>query len=167
MWRLIEDNANYFFAAFAIIIPLLSYAVYLQFKKLSVTKKSTTLKEEDVKRRQNDRQESLMESIRIISLATVQEQCEVSEASIRLANLIPLTSSIDKSGPEFISIFSLYQEIKNLKTHQDRNDLSTQDRLNEDKLRFEAETRHLEGVKKACEHLYELTKVEEGGPHGN
>lgn len=167
MWPLIENNANYFFAAFAIIIPLLSYAIFLQFKTLKIIKKSTAQKEESIKKQQNERQENLMESIRIISLATVQEQCEVSEASIRLANLIPLTNSLDKNSPDFISIFSLYQEIKHLKTHQERNDLKTADRLKEDKIRYEAETRHLEGVKKACEQLYELTKVDEGGPHGN
>lgn len=152
---------NYFFIAFGILIPVLAYAVWLQWKTLSQLKRDQKSLEEKLTRNDRERQNSLEESIRIISMATIQGQCEVSEACLRLANLIPHCRSVDHEDAEYEKLFSMYEEIKNLKTHQERKDLRAADRFKEDKFRFSCEEKYHDDIKRICESLYQIFKDKE------
>ena len=97
--------------------------------------------------------------MRIISLATVQGQCEISEASLRVANLLPLYDDIDHKQHEFKAIFDLYEDIKKLNYKEARNELNINERFAEDKIRFAAEDKHKDEVIKVCERIYEQTRA--------
>ena len=90
MWQFVLDNQRSFFIALSVIIPLLSLGVFFQAKSFLKRRKFQKATEG----KEDQRQEGLKESIRIISMATVQGQCETSEACLRLANLLPLYLSL-------------------------------------------------------------------------
>ncbi|MCR9203804.1 MAG: DUF2489 domain-containing protein [Halobacteriovoraceae bacterium] len=152
---------NYFFVAFGILIPILGYAIFLQWKALSNLKDNQKKLEEKILENERERQTSLEESIRIISMATIQGQCEISEACLRLANLIPSCRSVNHEEDQYKQLFSMYEEIKNLKTHEARNELKTSKRFEEDKFRFACEEKYHDDIKRICDNLYELFKKQE------
>ncbi len=108
------------------------------------------------KEKQDKRILDTFESLRIIALACIQDQCEISEASIRIRMLI---SSIDHfENSEFPYTFELYEKIKHFKTHEARKAMKKQDRYNEDKLRFKMEEEFGEKIKEECEKLLTMLK---------
>ncbi len=157
MWKAIVENQTYFFIAFGIIIPLLGYAVYLQFKTY---RSLVTKREEEVENKKQafkERQESLKESIRIISMATIQKQCEVSEACLRLANLLPHYRGVRHREDQYKALFDMFDEIKHLKTHKERNEMKIAQRHQEDKVRFKAEEKYEKEILEICQVLYQAT----------
>lgn len=158
MWEQILNYQSYFFAAFVLIIPLLSYAVYLQLKTLI---RLRNFQESEIKNKQNrerERQENLRESIRIISMATIQEQCETSEACLRIAHLLPHYKAINHRDSNYRPLFNMFDEIKNLKTLQERKELKLSQRHTEDQVRYAVEDKYHQDILIICELLYEKTK---------
>ena len=158
--KFLIEYKTFFLVAFTITIPLISYAIFLQWRILSEKKKPHQSSSKGCENIQNQkkRQESLDESIRIISLATIQGQCEISEACIRLANLIPLNKKIAFKDSKYEKLFLMYEEIKHLKTHRERKNLPSADRFKEDNFRFRCEEKYKEDIDKICKDLYEIFK---------
>lgn len=158
MWQAILENQTYFFIALGILIPLLSYAIYLQLGTYKSLKKR---REEEVANKKaafKERQESLQESIRIISMATLQKQCEISEACLRLANLLPHYRGVRHRDEKFSALFSMYDEIKNFKTLKERKEMKAAHRHEEDKLRYKAEEKYQNEILEICQVLYKQTE---------
>ena len=154
MWQYILDNQKVFFIALSVIIPVLSIAVFFQ-GKIFFKQKKVDLEEQNKKR---ERQGSLKESIRIISMATIQGQCETSEACLRLANLLPLYEEVDPKEDQWQDLFSMFQEIRGLKTMSERADLKTQARHKEDQIRYAAEEKYHKRILEVCQRLYDITR---------
>lgn len=99
------------------------------------------------KRRRLERIANIVESIQTISLAMEQQQCNMSEGCIRLVHLLDNLPLLAK--PQFDSIYpgiySLYQEVKLLPTHAQRNKLTNKERNSQDLAR-EATEAELETV---------------------
>ena len=162
MWQAVLENQTYFFIALGILIPLLGYAVYLQ---LGTYKSLVKRREDEVANKKaafKERQESLKESIRIISMATIQKQCEISEACLRLANLLPHYRGVRHRDEKFNALFSMYDEIKNFKTLKERNEMKAAHRHEEDKLRYKAEEKYEKEILEICRVLYEKTENLDG-----
>ena len=103
-----------FSAASLIILALAGYAGYL----LTLLYKQGQRQ----KAARAARIEKITESIQTIALATVQQQCDLSEASIRLCVLldaIPVLPQPDYRG-RFPALHALYDRVKNLPTHEAR-----------------------------------------------
>lgn len=160
MWEAVLQYKTYFFIAFAVLIPVLGYAVYLQFNTLTQIKKDKVDERERFQAAYDGRQENLQESIRIIAMATIQEQCETSEACLRIANLLPHLDSIDHTEEKWAPLFSMYKEIKDFKIKDERKALKAAQRFAEDKVRFEIETKYHNDILKICEMLYENTRTD-------
>jgi hypothetical protein len=158
MWELILEYKIFFFIALGLLIPLLGYAVFLQWGQLNTLKKEKEDRKKAYIQQYNDRQSSLKESLRIISMAAIQGQCEISEASLRMAKLLPLFDQIDHDHSDYQALFELYNDIKNLKYLEERNALNINQRFAEDKMRYAAEDKHKEEMLKVCERIYEHTK---------
>ena len=92
-------------------------------------------------------------------MAAIQGQCELSEASLRMANLIPKYDALDENHQDFKAVFDLYSDIKELKYLEERNNMNINDRFAEDKIRFAAEEKHKDEMTKACERIYERTRA--------
>lgn len=78
----------------------------------------------------------IIESIRIISLATVQNQCDLSEACIRLQNLMQRNEVVDKFASYMPVVEEMYQEIKDFAYLDERAKLSKQEKFKQDNKRF-------------------------------
>lgn len=152
---------NYFLVAFGILIPVLAYAIFLQWKTLTQLKGEQKSLRDGILKNERARQASLEESIRIISMATIQGQCEVSEACLRLANLIPSCRAVDHENEEYSKLFAMYEEIKPLKTLGARKELKAAQRFEEDKFRFACEEKYHDDIKRICHNLYEKFKEQE------
>ena len=158
MWEIIVQYKTYFFITLGVLIPLLGYAVYLQWDQLKTIKKQKEDQKAELIQKYQEKQKDLKESLRIISLAAVQGQCEVSEASLRISKLLPRFDQIDENDPNLKAIFDLYEDIKDLKYLEERNNLNINQRFAEDKIRYAAEEKHKVEVIKVCERIYEQTR---------
>ncbi|KXI30020.1 DUF2489 domain-containing protein [Paraglaciecola hydrolytica] len=120
--------------AVALIAALAWYAGSLLFK--------LQLQKQKIENVRTQRLTQILESIHVISLAMAQQQCNLSEGCIRLYHL--LESLPIKNKPDFSvkysGIYALYQEVKDLPTHEARKQLSTLERKLQDIQREEKET---------------------------
>ena len=137
------------------IISLLSTLIFSLFKKLKEQKK----RELQIIEKAKEKEKYIIESLDILCKAIVQEQCEISEGCIRIRMLLVRTDMIDETKPEYKVIEEMYQEMKDLKTHESRNELSLQERSAEDLLRFELEKKYHSKFIESSEKL--LTEVKE------
>lgn len=153
--------------AFAVLIPLLGYAVFTQFKVFSKVKTDKRSETQRFQEAYDGRQDSLQESIRIIAMATIQEQCETSESCLRIANLLPHFDLIDHTEAVYKPLFSMHKEIKELKVKEERKALKASERHHEDKVRFEIESKYHKDIIEVCELLYEKTRTDKGNNEPN
>jgi len=92
--------------------------------------------------RRQQRIEDILFSVHTIAKATEQQQCDLSEASIRLCNLmdaLPLIQEIDFSQ-RFPALYELYDKIKHMPTHDARKALKRNERMKMDLHREELES---------------------------
>tara|TARA_R110000744_G_scaffold305604_1_gene413922 strand:- start:13608 stop:14057 length:450 start_codon:yes stop_codon:yes gene_type:complete len=113
-------------AAFVIIASLAFYAGKLLFMLNKQNKKMARTKQQRVER--------LMESIHTISMAVEQQQCNLSEGSIRLYHLHESLPIDDKPDYEshYPGLYALYAKVSDLPTHEARDKLSTLERKTQD-----------------------------------
>lgn len=132
-----------------LIILLLSIGITYYYNDLKEKQKLIA----EYKEKEEQRIGDIHESLRIIALATIQDQCEISESCIRIHHLLKKTPAIDTSKIDYHIFKNLYQEIKKFATHEERKSLSNQERFNQDKERFSIEEQYKESYHLACEHL--------------
>ncbi|MBL4630698.1 MAG: DUF2489 domain-containing protein [Paraglaciecola sp.] len=107
-------NLAFLFVALAIIAGLAFYAGSLLFK----------LRAQQLLRIQKTQQRivHISQSIQTIAKALSQQQCNLSEGCIRLFHLLEALPIKDKPdfSEQFIGLYSLYNHIKDLPTHETR-----------------------------------------------
>ncbi|EQC50760.1 DUF2489 domain-containing protein [Bacteriovorax sp. DB6_IX] len=138
------------------VIFILSIGVsfyYMKLKRLTEQRKKEV---EHFVKKEEERIAFVKDSLKTISMAFLQKQCEASEACIRLRMLIDRVDFV--SNTDYPHIFDMYEEIRNFKTHEARKALSKQERFAEDKQRFAIEDRYMDNLKTECEQL--LNKLE-------
>ncbi len=152
MLEYIKINQNIIFVVSTLLVLGLSiylgYLIYLlklQSKQKALTEKLKL--EEDSKR-----EKFVRESILIISKATLQGQCETSEACVRLKNLVSFYPELN-SVAELVALNSFYNDIKDLAYLNERAKLSKQEKFNQDKKRFAAEDAHSEAFSNSLNYL--------------
>ena len=106
MLTFIEDNILWLgLLALAIIIGLAVYALQLVIK---LKKQSDTISSIN-----NERATNIVESIKTICDATIQQQCSISEASVRLVALLQLHPSISgKYDDQLSNMINFYNKIQ-------------------------------------------------------
>lgn len=163
MLEALVEYQTYFYIAFALLIPVLAYAIFLQLKTLKEIRTQKEKKRNEILEGQKKRQDHIRESMKIIAMATIQEQCEISEACLRLANLLPHYDEIDHQEERWKALFDMYEEIRVLKTLDERKALRAAHRHEEDKKRFASEDKFHKEILVICQSLYELTGQDQGG----
>lgn len=86
--------------------------------------------------------ENISESIQIIAKAAEQQQCNLSEASIRIFQLLkglPLEDP-PEYAIQYPNLYALYQSVKDLPTHDARKALSRKEREAQDEKREQTES---------------------------
>lgn len=101
--------------------------------------------------------EDINESLRIIALAVIQDQCEVSEGCIRIKKLIDLSEEL-KDEASLSYIHTAYLDFEQFPFLEERKKLSKQEKFRQDNRRFDLEKKHMESFKAACEKLLVLLK---------
>jgi ABC-type multidrug transport system fused ATPase/permease subunit len=140
----------FFIAALALIIPLAIYAFVLM-RKLS----QQTQQQND---RRQKRVDNYLSSIRTIALAVSQQQCDLSEACIRLAVLlesIPLANRPDYVAM-YPAIHQLYDGIKHMATHEARQGQDVSQTREDDQIRADLEAELSVKIIREAQALYEL-----------
>ncbi len=122
-----EIKTIYIFLSF-IVFALFSYLIFL-LRQIYINNKKKKLAYEKNK-------SEIIESVRIISLATVQNQCDLSEACIRLQNLMKRNEVVDKFASYIPVVEEMYQEIKDFAYLDERAKLSKQEKFKQDNKRF-------------------------------
>jgi Cdc6-like AAA superfamily ATPase len=108
-----------------IIIVLAFYAGILinKIKKQKVQALKIEQAREQLKKQKiQERNNNIVESIRFIAKATMQKQCNVSEAAIRLTVLLEtlqIKEAID-IATSYPALTAMYEKVKDMPTHEER-----------------------------------------------
>ena len=112
-------------ASVVVIIALAFYAGILinkikkqKIQALKIEQAQKQLKQQKIQERNNN----IVESIRFIAKATMQKQCNVSEAAIRLTVLLEtlqVKETID-IATSYPALTAMYEKVKDMPTHEER-----------------------------------------------
>ncbi|WP_181256400.1 DUF2489 domain-containing protein [Zobellella taiwanensis] len=109
-----------------IIVGLAVYAGIL----LARLRQQTQQRQQAIHRRN----ERILDSIRTIAMAVRDDQCNLSEGAIRLTNLL---NTLQFSQPkdfatDYPGLYDLYDRVKEMPTHEARNQLKRNERMRQD-----------------------------------
>lgn len=112
-------------------------------------------KAQQVAQQKQQRNDSICESIRFIARATAQQQCNVSEACIRLSVLLETLQvepkiDIDNQYP---AITGLFEKVKSFATHDERKKIDKKTLKQQDKQRQTFENEFEDAIIKEAQSL--------------
>ena len=131
-------------AGISIVIILgLAFYIGMLISKIKMQTELNNQRETKQKEKQQQRNEKICESIRLIARATTQKQCNVSEAAIRL-NVLLETLTLEKSieiEKEYPALSKLFHKVKEMPTHAQRKKVPIKElkKLDKQRLLFENE----------------------------
>jgi hypothetical protein len=131
------------------VISLMSTVIFFLLKKIKVQKENENKKAQRLK----EKEKFILESLDIICRAISEGQCELSEGCIRIRMLMTKSQMIISDKENFKVIFSMYEKLKDFKTHESRNDLTAKERFKEDSLRISIEDQYKEPFVTAVREL--------------
>ncbi|WP_458736099.1 DUF2489 domain-containing protein [Zobellella taiwanensis] len=116
-------------AALVGIIIIVGLAVYAGIL-LARLRQQTQQRQQAIHRRN----ERILDSIRTIAMAVRDDQCNLSEGAIRLTNLL---NTLQFSQPkdfatDYPGLYDLYDRVKEMPTHEARNQLKRNERMRQD-----------------------------------
>ncbi|WPC74039.1 DUF2489 domain-containing protein [Vibrio porteresiae] len=123
-----------------VIIGLATYAGYL----LLQLKKQKVLQAQHRALAIEKRNANIFDSVNILCLAVIQGQCDVSEASIRIYNIMDYVQGeqrVEHFEQEFPALSELYHIVKDMARGDARNALPKRERMEQNLARMKAEAR--------------------------
>lgn len=122
-----------------IILGLASYAGYL----LLQLKKQKELQLQHQKLAIEKRNANIFESVHVLCLAGIQGQCDLSEISIRLYNIMDYVQGDDRVDfdKEYPATSELFHIVKDMARGEERQNLVKKDRMKQNLERHKAESR--------------------------
>ena len=109
-----------------IVIVALAFYTGILLNRIKMQKAQAQLIEKNQaefkKQKIQERNDNIVESIRFIAKATMQKQCNVSEAAIRLTVLLEtlqLTQPVDITS-DYPALSAMFEKVKDLPTHEER-----------------------------------------------
>ncbi|MFB9214038.1 DUF2489 domain-containing protein [Vibrio sinaloensis] len=122
-----------------IILGLASYAGYL----LLQLKKQKELQLQHQKLAIEKRNANIFESVHVLCLAGIQGQCDLSEISIRLYNIMDYVQGDDRVDfdQEYPATAELFHIVKDMARGEDRQNLGKKERMKQNLERHKAESR--------------------------
>lgn len=151
-----QEKFYLYVTGLSVLIFVLSIGVGYFYIKLQKVKRQQIKAAEKYLQKEQERQAFVKDSLRTIGKAYIAEQCDASEACIRLRMLIDRVDFVQNI--DFPIIFKMYDEIKHFKTHEARQALSKKDLNVEDRQRFAIEKKYRDNLRNECELL--LQKLE-------
>ena len=102
------------------------------------------------------RNTKLLDSIHIIARAMLEEQCDFSEGAIRICNLLDHLHPHQPYQQTFPTLFTLFERVKDMPTHEARQALSKTERRQQDRQRQGWEQELAGGIRQEAEVLKDL-----------
>ncbi|MGR5306808.1 DUF2489 domain-containing protein [Vibrio mediterranei] len=139
-----------------IIVGLASYAGYL----LLQLKKQKELQQQHRDLAIQKRNANIFESVDTICLATIQGQCDVSEAAIRLYNIMDYVQGNDRFDfdESYPATSELYHIVKDMPRGDARQEMKKQDRMRDNLTRQKAEARLNDAIIEELKDLQQKVK---------
>ncbi|MGX9519092.1 DUF2489 domain-containing protein [Vibrio mediterranei] len=139
-----------------IIVGLASYAGYL----LLQLKKQKELQQQHRDLAIQKRNANIFESVDTICLATIQGQCDVSEAAIRLYNIMDYVQGNDRVDfdESYPATSELYHIVKDMPRGDARQEMKKQDRMRDNLTRQKAEARLNDAIIEELKNLQQKVK---------
>lgn len=136
-----------------IILGLASYAGYL----LLQLKKQKELQEQHKQLAIEKRNANIFESVHVLCLAGIQGQCDLSEISIRLYNIMDYVQGDDRVDfdKEYPATAELFHIVKDMARGEERQQLVKKERMKQTLERQKAESRLQDAI---IEELTQLQK---------
>lgn len=149
-------NTNIFiFILLGLVTLFLGVYLGVLISRLKAQKRKQENSEQKVQEILVERDTHLRESIITISRAAVQNQCELSEACIRVKKLLENYPDIALQS-EFEIISRMFNELREFDYLEARKAISKQERFNQDKKRFMVEDKFRDPMLKALTKLIEV-----------
>lgn len=123
---------------FIIIVALSSYATYLLLKLQRQKKRqqAALVEREAVA---NAKRAQVLDDIRYIATAMIEDRCEISEGVVRIGRLFEILSLSERVAPEFPALFQHFELIKDHPIMEARQALPKQERMKLDLIRMKSE----------------------------
>ena len=152
MMNFIEQYSLFIFIFLGLVAFFLSILLGITLRSLRAQKKKQDDYKVKLEAEIKKQDHYFKDSIIIICKATIQGQCEFSEACIRVKKLLEYYPDIE-SKKDYIVIQQMYEEIKHFPTHAERLSLSKKEIFKQDKLRFTLEKKYEQDFRKSLEIL--------------
>lgn len=139
----------------AIILGLAGYAGWLLAKLRQQTKMQERAMNEAIKQRNL----KIIESVDVIAMATLQEQCDLSEAAIRLYMIMDHLQGDKRVDfpTRFPALYELYDVVKDMPRGDARKQIEKRDRMRFDMERMKAESRLQQAIHTELEEILAFT----------
>lgn len=139
-----------------IILGLASYAGYL----LLQLKKQKELQLQHQKLAIEKRNANIFESVDVLCLAGIQEQCDLSEISIRLYNIMDYVQGEERVDfdKEYPATAELFHIVKDMARGEDRQKLVKKERMKQNLERHKAESRLQQAIVEELKQLRQKVK---------
>ncbi len=152
MKNLILENSIFIYALLAILLFSLSIYLGYLFKLLKAQKSKNEENQIILKNFLTEKRADHQESIIFIAKATLQGQCEISEACIRIKKLLEVFGEYT-FHEDLVPIYNFYNALSSFAYLDDRAGLSKQDMFKQDSARFKVEEEHKESFMKSLSSL--------------
>ena len=126
-------------AGVVVIVGLLGYLGRLVWQLRAQQRRQAAVREELAVSNQQQH-EHRRKSIEMIALATIDGDCDLSEACIRIKHLLDYYPGL-ATDPDYRVIAEMYAEISGFATHEARAELTLKARAAEDRARYQIEQR--------------------------
>lgn len=130
---------------FIIIVALSSYATFLLLKLKQQKQRQQALTAER-EAAANAKRAQVLEDIRYIATAMIDDRCEISEGVVRIGRLFEILSLSERVAPEFPAFFQHFELIKDHPIMEARQALPKQERMKLDFIRMKSEAELAEGI---------------------
>jgi len=134
------DSLFLFLAGSAIILGLLGYLAWLLWQIRAQQRQQAAMRQELAVSNQ-EQHEHRRKSIEMITLATIDGDCDLSEACIRIKHLLDYYPGL-AADPTYGVIGEMYAEVSVFATHEARAALTGEVRAVEDRVRYQIEQRY-------------------------
>lgn len=130
---------------FIIIVALSSYATYLLLKLQRQKKRqqAALVEREAVA---NAKRAQVLDDIRYIATAMIEDRCEISEGVVRIGRLFEILSLSERVAPEFPALFQHFELIKDHPIMEARQALPKKERMKLDLIRMKSEAALEQGI---------------------
>lgn len=141
-----------------LIVCVLAFYLGSLLSQLQKQKHKQALALAEQQRKQAEHQQYLLDSIVLIGQATLEDQCELSEAGLRIWVLLENLQPELAQACRYPGLFAMYDCVKDMPTHEARKALEKKELRRLDHIRQQTEIQLADSIKQDIRQLLEMLK---------